>query len=85
MRLKKAIPFGSNIRETIRDMRIITGKESDVCTGARNRVDRNRRDGDGESGLEAVKGGETYMAVVTAGSCIIAIGGMLFSKVFKRR
>jgi len=36
-------------------------------------------------GLEAVKGGETYMAIITAGSCIIAIGGMLFNKVFKRQ
>jgi len=35
-------------------------------------------------GLELAYGGEIYMAVITAGSCLIAIGGMLFNKVFKK-
>jgi len=35
-------------------------------------------------GLELAHGGEIYMAVITAGSCLIAVGGMLFNKVFKK-
>jgi len=36
-------------------------------------------------GLEATKGGETYMAVITAGSCLVAVGSVLFSKVLRRK
>jgi len=36
-------------------------------------------------GLELAYGGEICLAIITAGSCLIAVGGMLFNKVFKRK
>jgi len=36
-------------------------------------------------GLEVTKGGETCMAVITAGSCLVAAGSVLFSKVLRKK
>jgi len=36
-------------------------------------------------GLELAYGGEIYMAVTTAGSCLVAAGSVLFSKVLRRK
>jgi len=35
-------------------------------------------------GLELAHGGDVYMMTITIGSCLIAGGGMLFNKVFKK-
>jgi len=36
-------------------------------------------------GLELACGGEIHMAAITSGSCLIAVGSMLFNKVFGRK
>jgi len=35
-------------------------------------------------GLELAHGGDVYMMTITIGSCLIAGGGMLFNKVFRK-
>jgi len=32
-------------------------------------------------GCELMQGGDVYLVVITAGSCLIAVGGMLWTKV----
>jgi len=34
-------------------------------------------------GLEIGCGGETYLIMITLGSCLVALGGILFGKFFK--
>ena len=36
-------------------------------------------------GLEIARGGEAYFVVITAGSCLVALGGVLFGKFFKMK
>jgi hypothetical protein len=36
-------------------------------------------------GMEIARGGEIYLAVITTGSCLVALGGILFGKFFKVR
>jgi len=36
-------------------------------------------------GLEIAQGGEVYLVMITAGSCLVALGGILFGKFFKMK
>ena len=36
-------------------------------------------------GMELMHGGEIYLVVITCGSCLVALGGVLFGKFFKMR
>ena len=36
-------------------------------------------------GMEMAHGGELYLVVITGGSCLVALGGVLFGKFFKVR
>lgn len=36
-------------------------------------------------GLELTQGGPVYLVVITGGSCLVALGGILFGKFYKMR
>jgi hypothetical protein len=36
-------------------------------------------------GMELMHSGEIYLVVITTGSCMVALGGVLFGKFFKTR